>query len=175
LSGEGIRPAQMRRDDSESFETLVRRQLGSTYRLCLAITGNQDDAEDATQSAFVSAWQHFANLRDPDRVEAWLQRIAVNSCRMVLRSRRRRGLREVRMTAEFMRAAAPGGALSDAAALRAALEGLPVDVRAVLALHYAQGKTVSEIAGTLGVSVGAAKSRLFRARDALRKVLEQGD
>lgn len=175
MSEEGIRPVQMRRDDSESFETLVRRQLDSTYRLCLAITGDQDDAADATQAAFVSAWQHFANLRDPDRVDAWLQRIAVNSCRMVLRSRRRRGLREVRIKGEFMRAAAPDGALSDVAALRAALEGLPVDVRAVLALQYAQGKTVSEIAATLGVSVGATKSRLFRARDALRKALEQGD
>jgi RNA polymerase sigma-70 factor (ECF subfamily) len=165
----------MRRDDSESFETLVRRQLDTTYRLCLAITGDQDDAADATQAAFVSAWQHFAKLRDPDRVDAWLQRIAVNSCRMVLRSRRRRGLREVRINGEFMGAAAPDRALSDVAALGAALEGLPVDVRAVLALHYAQGRTVSEIAGTLGVSVGAAKSRLFRARDALRKALEQGD
>jgi RNA polymerase sigma-70 factor (ECF subfamily) len=94
---------------------------------------------------------------------------------MVLRSRRQRGLREVRINGEFMGAAAPDRALSDVAALGAALEGLPVDVRAVLALHYAQGRTVSEIAGTLGVSVGAAKSRLFRARDALRKALEQGD
>lgn len=174
MSGGGTRPLQSRPNDSEVFEALVRRQLDSTYRLCLAITGDEDDAADATQTAFVSAWRHFGDLRDRERVDPWLQRIAVNSCRMVLRSRRRRGLREIPMTDERIRAAAPDRALSDGAALRGALTGLAIDSRTVLALHYSQGQALSEIASILGISASAAKSRLFRARDALRKALEEG-
>lgn len=170
---ESIRPLGASSDDSDVFESLVRRQLATTYRLCLAITANEDDAADATQAAFVSAWRHFGDLRDTDRVDAWLQRIAVNSCRMVLRSRRRRGLREIPMNDGLARAAAPDYML-DAAVLRGALTGLPIDSRAILALHYAQGQAVSEIASMLGISASAAKSRLFRARAALRKALEEG-
>jgi RNA polymerase sigma-70 factor, ECF subfamily len=175
LSEEGIRQLQARPDDSEFFEALVKRRLDSTYRLCLAITNDRDDAADATQAAFASAWRHLGDLRDRDRVDPWLQRIAVNSCRMVLRSRRRRGLREIPMTDGLALTGTPDRALSDGAALSEALKGLAIDSRAVLALHYAHGQAVSEIASTLGISVAAAKSRLFRARDALRKALEDGD
>jgi RNA polymerase sigma-70 factor (ECF subfamily) len=93
---------------------------------------------------------------------------------MVLRSRQRRGLREIPMTIEVIRAAAPDPELSDAAALRDALAGLPDDSRAILALHYSQGQAISEIAAILGISAPAAKSRLFRARDALHRALEEG-
>ena len=174
MSEEGIRPLRARPNDSEVFEALVRRRLDATYRLCLAITSDQDDAADATQAAFVSAWRHFDDLRDRERIDPWLQRIAVNSCRMVLRSRQRRGLREIPMTIEVIRAAAPDPELSDAAALRDALAGLPDDSRAILALHYSQGQAISEIAAILGISAPAAKSRLFRARDALHRALEEG-
>lgn len=84
-----------RRGDPEAFELIVRDRIGTVYRLTLAIVGNEADATDATQDTFVAAWRQIRALRDPARLDAWLARIAVNTARMLARSRRRRAVREI--------------------------------------------------------------------------------
>ncbi len=114
------------------------------YRLSLAILGDEADARDATQETFVAAWRRIASLRDPDRFEAWLQRIAVNAARMTAP--------RPAATASSARSRADerGRRGSDETAwpvrhrtlerLGAALERLSADQRAILALHHLEGR-----------------------------------
>lgn len=164
-----------RSGDAAAFESLVRSRMDATYRLSLAILGDGADAADATQETFVAAWRQLPSLRDLDRFDAWLQRVAVNACRMTLRSRGRRRVREIPMTelggADESAFGAP--ARSDADLLRSALRHLTLDQRAVLALHHLEGRPVAEVAEVLGIPVGTAKSRLFKARSELEKALRE--
>jgi RNA polymerase sigma-70 factor (ECF subfamily) len=153
--------------------------MDAMYRLSLAILGDEADAADAAQQTFVAVWRELPHLRDLDRFDAWLGRIAVNSCRMALRARGRRRIRELPMAAlGAADEAALGGAAAvrpDAEILRAAIRRLSLDQRAILALHHLEGRPVSEIAETLRVPVGTAKSRLFNARAALARALREED
>jgi RNA polymerase sigma factor (sigma-70 family) len=88
-----------RAHDRGAFEALVHTRLEGVYRLCLTITGNEQDAADAAQETFINAWRGLSRLKEADRFDAWLQRIAVNSCRMILRSRGRRRIHELTLSA----------------------------------------------------------------------------
>jgi RNA polymerase sigma-70 factor (ECF subfamily) len=163
-----------RAGDVAAFESLVRRRMDAIYRLDLAILGDDADAADAAQETFIAAWRKLAGLRDPDRFEAWLQRVSVNACRMIRRSRGRRLVREMPMgeldpASSGLAAPLP----SDGDVLRAALRRLSDDHRAVLALHHFDGRQVRDIAMVLGIPEGTAKSRLFNARAALDKALRE--
>jgi RNA polymerase sigma-70 factor (ECF subfamily) len=163
-----------RAGDVAAFESLVRSRMDAIYRLDLAILGEDADAADAAQETFIAAWRKLGSLKDPDRFEAWLQRVSVNACRMIRRSRGRRLVREMpmaEMDAAGSEMAAPQP--SDVQILRTALRRLLHDHRAVLALHHIDGRPVAEIASTLGIPEGTAKSRLFKARAALDKALRE--
>jgi RNA polymerase sigma-70 factor (ECF subfamily) len=165
-----------RSGDGDAFESLVRSRMDAMYRLSLAILGDSSDAADATQETFIAAWRELPRLRDPERFDAWLGRVAVNSCRMILRARGRRRVRELpmaEMDAVAEDASGDGRGLSDGATLRAALRHLSLDHRAILALHHLEGRPVAEVAEVLGIPVGTAKSRLFNARAALDRALRQ--
>ena len=69
--------------------------MDAVYRLSFAILGDEADARDAAQDTFVTAWRQIGKLRDAERFDAWLQRVAVNAARMTHRARRRRGVREI--------------------------------------------------------------------------------
>ena len=83
-----------RHGDLDAFEELMHARIDAIYRLSYAIVGDEADARDATQETFIAAWRRFRELRDPERLDAWLQRIAVNTARMTLRARGRRRVRE---------------------------------------------------------------------------------
>jgi len=168
-----------RRGDLEAFESIVRDRMNAVYRLTLAIVGNEADAADATQDAFVAAWRQVRSLRDASRVDAWLGRIAINAARMVVRGRRRRSVREIRGVdaAAIPAVVDPAStgfspAERDGRALAAALERLDPDRRVILALRHLEGRGIPEIAAILGIPEGTAKSRLFSARKALLAALD---
>jgi DNA-directed RNA polymerase specialized sigma24 family protein len=69
--------------------------MDAVYRLSYAILGDEADARDAAQESFVAAWRQLGRLRDPERFDVWLQRIAVNAARQTIRARRRRRIREI--------------------------------------------------------------------------------
>jgi RNA polymerase sigma-70 factor (ECF subfamily) len=162
-----------RSGDLDAFESIVRARMDAVYRLTAAILGDEDDARDATQETFVAAWRALPKLRDPERLDAWLQRIAVNASRMTLRMRGRRRVREIPSSQVVAPAnhAAGSGPEADAARLDVALRQLNVDQRAILVLHHLEGRGLDEIAEVLGIPVGTAKSRLFHARRALEVAL----
>jgi RNA polymerase sigma-70 factor (ECF subfamily) len=138
------------------------------YRLSFAILGDAADAADAAQEAFVAAWRELSALREPERFDAWLQRVVVNAARQAIRANRRRRTREIpasTVVALEERTAPPHP--DDAAVLHAALAALPVDQRSILVLHHLDGRGLSELAEILDIPMGTAKSRLFAARKAL--------
>jgi RNA polymerase sigma-70 factor (ECF subfamily) len=147
--------------------------MDAVYRLTAAILGNEADATDAAQETFVAAWRQIRSLRDPARLDAWLQRIAVNATRMTMRARGRRRVREIPTSDVEVSATrvAVAGPASDADVLDAALQRLSVDQRAIIVLHHLEGRGLDEIAGILGIPVGTAKSRLFSARAALAEAI----
>jgi RNA polymerase sigma-70 factor (ECF subfamily) len=180
VEGAAIGPAtdrsivdRARLGDLDAFDSIVRNRMAAVYRLSLAILGNEADARDATQEAFVAAWRQIGRLRDSERFDAWLQRITVNAARMSLRGRRRRQVREI-SSAEVV-ARAGGDDRTDSQRLATALRTLSLDQRAILALHHLEGRTVAQIAGILAVPEGTVKSRLFTARRALDAALGSDD
>ena len=161
-----------RHGDPEAFEEIVSTHMDAVYRLSYAILGNEADARDAAQETFVSAWRQIGRLRDPDRFDAWLQRVAVNAARMTHRARRRRGVREIATSQIEPLAAEPVAGPTDADRLQRALAALDIDQRSILALHHLDGRSVAELAEILRVPEGTVKSRLFTARRALQSTLD---
>ena len=159
-----------RQGDIAAFERLAERHMTDLYRLATALVGAAD-ARDLTQETLVAAWRELPRLRDPERFLPWLRRIAVNRCRNHLRSRSRH-------PAENLLEAVPSGRSELADADRRldmadALGVLPVGQRAVVVLHYLVGLPLREVAETLGVPEGTAKSRLNAALTTLRNELAE--
>ena len=138
------------------------------YRLSFAILGDEADATEATQESLIAVWRRLRDLREPDRFDAWLQRLVVNAARQLIRSNRRRRAREVPASTVVALGERPTHAeRGDAAILDAAIATLPVEQRSILVLHHLEGRGLGELAEILSIPVGTAKSRLFTARRAL--------
>jgi RNA polymerase sigma-70 factor (ECF subfamily) len=145
--------------------------------LAVAVVG-QDAAADATQDALLRAWQELPRLREPDALGAWLRRILVNRCRDIVRAHR--GIRLLSLDDPASPITPPAGpdptaTIDRDADLDAALRALTVDQRTLLALHYALDLPIREVARTLGVPDGTAKTRLNAALVALRRCLSEAD
>jgi RNA polymerase sigma-70 factor (ECF subfamily) len=165
-----------RNGDLDAFEELMHARIDAIYHLSFAIVGDEADARDSTQETFIAAWRRIRELRDPERFEAWLHRIAVNSARMTLRARGRRRVREipsgdVAAIAAASDRTAPARERSDADLLGAALDRLPLDQRTILVLHHLEGHGVTDLAAILDIPAGTVKSRLHTARRALEAAL----
>jgi RNA polymerase sigma-70 factor, ECF subfamily len=159
-----------RAGDREAFEQIVLTQGEPLFRTAMAILGNEADARDATQEAFVSAWRALAFLKDFDRFDAWMGRILVNACRMSLRSRRR--VREIAV-ADLPDYPEKPALATDTTDFDAAFNRLNVDQRSMLVLHHLHGYGVDEMAEWLGIPSGTVKWRLSRARRALAAQLDE--
>jgi RNA polymerase sigma-70 factor (ECF subfamily) len=159
--------SRARAGDREAFELIVLAKGELAFRTAMAILGNEADARDATQETFIAAWRGLAGLREPERFDAWLGRILINSCRMALRHRGR--VHEVELTDS----PADSPPTSDSADFDSAFDRLSVDQRALLVLHHVHGYDVREIGRWLGIPSGTVKWRLSRARHALAAELER--
>jgi RNA polymerase sigma-70 factor, ECF subfamily len=163
--------------DGDAFDALVERRLIPTFRLARAILGTTEEAEDATQEAFIAAWRGLGSLHDPGRFDAWFSRIIVNACRMRLRRRRGIVLVSIESIADGARVSTEDGlgGLVATDELNRAIDGLPIQQRAILALYYLQDRPLADVAAILGIPLGTAKWRLSEARTALRRAIEAND
>ena len=156
--------------DADAFAELVEPRASRLLRTATAIVGNAMEAHDAAQETLVAAWIHLPQLRDVDRLDAWLNRTLVNACRQVLRRRRPTVPFD---PAESAYTTPDHAKMSiESAATRAAFGRLSVDDRHILLLHHLHHLPLAEVARQLGTPVGTAKSRLWRARKALERALE---
>lgn len=167
----------------EAFGKLCERHAEKMRRVAFRITRNREDAEDAVQESFLRAFVHLNAFDERSRFATWLTRIAINSALTHLR--KTRGRREVSIDdphppAEFR----PPLEIHDHAPnpevvcrlrerrqiIRAAISRLRPRIRKVVELQQLRGFSVKEIARMLGISIAAAKTRMFRARAALRRI-----
>lgn len=147
---------------SEEFELIAAPHLDAGYRLASGMLGGRREAEDVVQEAVLKAWSRIGQLREgPERFRPWFLTIVANEARSL---RRGRWWRQLTFAEVPERPEAPGG-VDDAARLDlwASMARLSPDDRGVLVLRYVLDLPVDEVAGILGISVGAAKSRLHRA------------
>jgi RNA polymerase sigma-70 factor (ECF subfamily) len=163
------------------FEVLMRRHNERVYRAARAIVRDEGEAEDVMQQAYVNAYAHLRQFGGRAKFSTWLVRIAVNEA---LARARQRGRQEpfdeelVNVETLIMRCP-PGDPERQAFAgeLRGLLEGaidsLPDGAREVFVLREVEGLSTAETASVLDVSEDVVKTRLSRARAALRRVLEE--
>ena len=158
--------------DREAFAALVHLTSDRLYALASRILRDNDLAEDALQGALIAAWRQLPALRDPDRFEAWVRKVLVHACYAEAR-RRRAWTTNVRVL-PVDGPAGPDDLISvvDRDALDRAFRRLTVEQRAVFVLHHHQGLPLVEIAETLGIPAGTARSRLHHATRALRAAVE---
>lgn len=180
--------ARARAGDEAAFETLVSRHERDVFNLAWRMLGNRDDALDAAQETFLRVFRSLASFRGDATFRTWLTGIAINVCRNKLVSvevRARRAavplVSEDATTGEAVELPlpdlAPGpDAAARGAELRCALEralaALSPEHREILLMHEMQGLSYEELTATLGCRLGTVKSRLARAREALRGLLE---
>jgi len=165
--------------DVEAFVALIERRQERMVRVASAILGNRSDADDAIQEALVSIWRELPRLRAAGQFDAWADRILVNACRLVLRRRRRRSVREIAPMDLLAGREPAGGPAHDAAvasrdAFGRAFDTLDVDARALLVLRHLEDRSIAEIAEVLSIPEGTVKSRLFTARRGLESAMALG-
>jgi RNA polymerase sigma-70 factor (ECF subfamily) len=129
-------------------------------------------AEDAVQTAFVTAWRELSNLRDPARFEPWLHRILVRCCYVEAKRRRQSSAAILSVTREDTYTTDEILTVHDRDQLERGFRRLPPEQRAVLVFHYYLGLTHAEVADHLDLPLGTVKSRLRYASGALRAALE---
>lgn len=161
-----------RRGDQAAFIDLVRSRSDRLFAIAQRILRDIDRAEDALQEALVIAWRDLRGLRDPDRFDAWLHRLLVRVC-IVQATRERRRTANLRVL-PVDGPAAPDELLTIAERdeLERGFRRLTAEQRAILVLHHFLGYPPSEIADTLGIPAGTARSRLHNAHRAMRAALE---
>lgn len=144
------------------YETYRGRVFGTAYRML----SNRADAEDATQDVFVKVFKKLGSFRGDSAVSTWIYRIAVNTC---LDFRRRRRVRQTISLDDGIEVGSTP--LSVGPLIESTLPKMADGYRAVFVLHDIQGLKHEEIAKILGITDGASKSQLHRARAFLRKEL----
>ena len=164
-------------DERARFERALLPHLDAAYNLARWLTRNPEDAEDVVQEAYLRALRFFESFQGGDG-KAWLLAVVRNTC--LTRRRRERDALKVPFDEAVYQTTAPVAEKelireADRAGLRKCLETLPGDYRAVLVMREMEEMPYKEIAHVAGLPIGTVMSRLARARELLRALLEGRD
>jgi len=187
-AGEEALVARAKGGDYEAFEELVERHEEKVFRLALRFMRNEAEAQEVTQDALLSAWKHLGDFKGESQFGSWLHRVTANTALMRLRSqgRRRETSTEDVDESTLESLVSEHGARGDwsrrpdelalSAELRrhiqAAVDALPELYREVFLIRDVEGLSTEETGELLGLSVPAVKTRLHRARLALRDAID---
>lgn len=179
--------AALRAGDAAAFETLVRSCTPRLLVVARRLLANEEEARDAVQEAFIAAFRSIRTFAGQSRLSTWLHRIVVNACLMRLRGRGRRPEESIEpLLPKFLEDGHHATPVTDwslnahralereetRAAVRGSIARLPDSLRNVLILRDIEELDTAETAQALGLTPGAVKIRLHRARQALRTLLE---
>jgi RNA polymerase sigma factor (sigma-70 family) len=161
-----------RKGDHDAFAELAGAAISRLDSAAWLILRDPEQAADAVQNALLRAWRDLPTLRDPERFEAWLHRLLVRSC--IDESRR---LRRHRIDIALTPLDAPAqsdheSAVADRDQLERGFVRLEPEMRAVIVLHHYLDLPLPDVAATLGIPVGTAKSRLHRGLGLMRAALD---
>jgi len=174
---------QVRGGEIARFEVLMRRYNQRLYRIARAIVGNDSEAEDVVQEAYVRAYTHLDQFEGRAKFSTWLTKIAVNEA--LRRLRRSKRFDEIDSDVEFNEGSMevfvdtrrnPEQKTSDQelrALLEAAVDSLPENYKSVFMLRQIEGLNTTETAECLSITEENVKGRLFRARALLRRKLDE--
>jgi len=165
--------------NDQEFAEIADKHAGFVYNVAYRMMGNQHDAEEVAQDAFVSAYRARDRFRGDAQPTTWLYRIAVNAALMRLRKDKRR--KEMTVS-EDSRPDVPSSDWTQSPVasainselgeeIKSAIDRLPTDLKTAVVLRDVQGLSNEEAAETLEVSISALKARLHRGRVALRQIL----
>jgi RNA polymerase sigma-70 factor (ECF subfamily) len=178
-----------RRRDLGAFEELVARHEDRLYRAAVRLVRNDNDAREVLQEGLLSAWRRLDSFQGQSQFGSWLYRVVVNTALMLLRTRRRHPAVSVEdlppgtldgATSEELGGAGgdwskrPDEQLQSAELkqhIQTAVDALPEILRVVFVLRDAEGLSTEETADILGITVPTVKTRLHRARLALRQAI----
>jgi RNA polymerase sigma-70 factor (ECF subfamily) len=157
--------------DEAAFRRIVAEHHEDMRRVCRAIAGDDDIAEEAVQSAWLVAWQKLGQVRGPAQLRPWLVSVAVREVKPLLRKRRRRA--QIEAVARVPSASGVRDPATSVGAmdLREALARLHPDDAALLAMRYVAGFDSTELGIAVGKSPAATRQRLKRLLDRLREDL----
>ena len=159
------------RGDHDAFALLVTSSAARLDAAARLILRDAELARDAGQDTLFRAWRDLPGLREPERFDAWLHRLLVNSCLDLARRRRRRPIEIEIGPIDEPATGDSARHLADRDLVERALARLDPEHRALVVLHYYLGYPLPEAASSLGISLPAAKSRLHRALQGLRRTL----
>lgn len=160
--------------DEAAFTALMRRHEDRIFSLALRMMGSRSEALDATQETFLAAYRKGHTFEGESAFSTWLYRVAANTCKDLLRKRKR-----TPQPSEDLPEPQPSGAPSEIDVvvtrleLRDALAALPDDYREAVVMHDLGGIPYEEIAQATGAALGTVKSRISRGRKRLAELLEQ--
>lgn len=157
-----------RAGDQRAFAALLEPYRDRLWGVCLRITRQKPDAEDALQDALIAVWQHLSRFRGDSAFSTWAYRIAANSALAIVRKRKdvsTDGFEQESDSADFT------DAVASRDLVQAALRAVPPDFRVALVLREYGGLSYEEIAQHQGILVGTVKTRISRARAALAAAL----
>ena len=169
--------------DADAFGEIVRRWERRIYALAFGMLGREDDARDATQETFLAAFRNLRGFRGDAKVSSWLHRIAINQC--ITRQRRAKVRSESALDdAEEKHAASVAAPIRSwpsqvveqretSAAVRRAVNSLPVELRQIVVMKEFEELTFKEIAEALEIPLSTVKSRLYTALRQLEMRLQK--
>lgn len=180
---EDLLVSKVQSGDSASFEKLVLDNQTRVYNLALRMVGNEEDAFDMSQEAFIKAYNSIGSFRGDSRFSVWLYRLTTNVCLDFLRSENRKNHTSLTYLSDEdddKELEIPDDRFSPETiaekkdlreAVNKGLLSLPKDYRAILLLREIDGLSYDEIAKALSLEEGTVKSRIFRARKRLCAIL----
>ncbi len=171
--------------DTEAFGELICQNERKIYALTFRMVGNREDAEDLAQEAFLNAWRGLQSFQGESSFSTWVYRLATNACIDYIRRQKRR--QEVEDTTPLEYEDGDSLSLPDTTfepqrkleqrevqeRVQEGLKRLSDDHRKILILRELSGLSYDEIAVSLGLDTGTVKSRIARARNSLRKILQE--
>jgi RNA polymerase sigma-70 factor (ECF subfamily) len=157
--------------DHDAFTALIDLTIARLDSAARLILRDPELARDAVQETLIRAWRDLPGLRDPNRFDAWLHRLAVNACLDLVRRRRRRVVEVELDPIDSPSTADIAGDVADRELLDRALRRLDPGHRAVVVLHYYLGMPLPDVAAAVGIPLGTAQSRLHYSLKAMRRTV----
>ena len=170
---DGVLVERAKDGDRRAFSALVRRHQAVVYRSCYRVLGNREDAKDASQEAFIRAYRKLDTFRGNSSFKTWMLRVAMN---VSLNERKRRRLprADAALAEAIPGPDAPEAELTKSevvAQIHKALQLIQLNHRAAVVMRDLEGLTYQEIAETLEVAEGTARSWVHRGRERLKELL----